>query len=343
MSNAVESGATRLDAEPPALPSGRVGQATLEDGRTLVLRRAASADAGEVLRLMHAAFSSRPVVSSRPQALTETVDSVRSVIDSCAGYVVEVDGVPAACTLLRPDGDAYRFGRVSVHPGFQRFGIATTLVAALLEALAAAGISRVTLLARKEFPELERWWGRRGFRAVGEEGDCILMESRLPVVVEVPDADAMRRLGRRTAALVRAGDVIIATGDLGAGKTTFAQGLGAGMRVSGPIISPTFVLSRVHPSTDGGPAFVHVDAYRLGDSGELMDLDLDASLDGSVTLVEWGAGVAEPLSEDRLEIDIRRGLDPADETRWVFLTGIGDRWHRDEVASLAAPARRDPA
>ena len=126
--------------------------------------------------------------------------------------------------------------------------------------------------------------------------------------------------------MVRAGDLIIASGDLGAGKTTLTQGLGAGMGVAGAIISPTFVLSRVHPSTVGGPALVHVDAYRLSDFAELEDLDLEVSFDDSVTLVEWGAGIAEGLASDYLEVDIRRSLDPEDETRWIFLTPIGDRW-----------------
>ena len=135
---------------------------------------------------------------------------------------------------------------------------------------------------------------------------------------------------------LRVGDLVVLTGDLGAGKTTFTQGLGAGMGVAGSIISPTFVLSRVHPSTTGGPGLVHVDAYRLGSFAELEDLDLEISLDDSVTLVEWGSGIAEGLAEDYLELDIRRGLDPEDETRWIFLTPIGDRWtaSRDELEAL---------
>jgi len=92
----------------------------------------------------------------------------------------------------------------------------------------------------------------------------------------------------------------------------------------------------VHPSTTGGPGLVHVDAYRLGSFAELEDLDLEISLDDSVTLVEWGAGIAEGLAEDYLELDIRRGLDPEDETRWIFLTPIGDRWtaSRPELEAL---------
>ncbi|QIK73774.1 tRNA (adenosine(37)-N6)-threonylcarbamoyltransferase complex ATPase subunit type 1 TsaE [Propioniciclava coleopterorum] len=148
----------------------------------------------------------------------------------------------------------------------------------------------------------------------------------------------MRTLGRRLAGLLRAGDLIIASGELGAGKTTFTQGLGAGLDVDGPIISPTFVLARIHPPRTGGPTLVHVDAYRLGDAAELEDLDLEESLADSVTLVEWGTGVAEGLASDRLDVDIRRGTDPDDETRWVFVTPHGDRWDR---ARLAAALEED--
>ena len=88
------------------------------------------------------------------------------------------------------------------------------------------------------------------------------------------------------------------TGELGAGKTTFTQGLGEGLGVRGAVTSPTFVIARVHPSEVGGPALVHVDAYRLGGIDELDDLDLDASLDEAVTVVEWGTGIAE--GPDRL-------------------------------------------
>ena len=92
----------------------------------------------------------------------------------------------------------------------------------------------------------------------------------------------------------------------------------------------------MHPSTAGGPALVHVDAYRLGSFAELEDLDLELSLEDSVTLVEWGAGIAEGLAAEHLDIDIRRSLDPEDETRAVFLTPIGERWlaARHELEAL---------
>ena len=143
--------------------------------------------------------------------------------------------------------------------------------------------------------------------------------------IEIPTADAMRELGRRLAAELRAGDLLVLSGPLGAGKTTLVQGIGDGLGVRGPITSPTFVIARVHPSLRGGPALVHADAYRLGGVAEIDDLDLDASTDSSVTVVEWGEGLAEGLSEDRLEVAIElRG-----DGRIVRLTGIGPRWAAD--------------
>jgi tRNA threonylcarbamoyladenosine biosynthesis protein TsaE len=138
----------------------------------------------------------------------------------------------------------------------------------------------------------------------------------------------MHDLGRRVAGVLTAGDLVILSGGLGAGKTTLTQGIGDGLKVRGPVTSPTFVIARVHPSLAAGPALVHVDAYRLGSIAEVDDLDLDASLADSVTVVEWGEGMVEELSEDRLEITIGRGLG---EERVVSLDGIGPRW-RDRTA-----------
>ncbi|MQA83248.1 MAG: tRNA (adenosine(37)-N6)-threonylcarbamoyltransferase complex ATPase subunit type 1 TsaE [Streptosporangiales bacterium] len=133
----------------------------------------------------------------------------------------------------------------------------------------------------------------------------------------------MRALGRRLAELLHAGDLVVLSGELGAGKTTLVQGLGEGLGVRGPITSPTFIIARVHPSLTGGPALVHADAYRLQSVAEIDDLDLDASVEDSVTVVEWGEGMAEGLTEDRLEVTISR----ADgEERSVRLTGVGRRW-----------------
>jgi tRNA threonylcarbamoyladenosine biosynthesis protein TsaE len=171
----------------------------------------------------------------------------------------------------------------------------------------------------------------------------------------VTTAEQMRALGRRLAFVLRAGDLVILTGPLGAGKTTLTQGIGEGLKVRGPITSPTFVIARVHPSltgsgggadTGGGagfpvagqprPALVHADAYRLGDVLELDDLDLDADTATSVTVVEWGEGLAEDLATDRLQItitpaygsDVDTGVGDvgSDAPRVVRITGVGTRW-----------------
>jgi tRNA threonylcarbamoyladenosine biosynthesis protein TsaE len=127
-----------------------------------------------------------------------------------------------------------------------------------------------------------------------------------PVLAElsVPTAADMRALGRRLAALLRAGDLVVLTGPLGAGKTTLAAGIGEGLGVRGRVTSPTFVIARVHPSEDGGPDLVHADAYRLGSRAEVDDLDLDADTGRSVTVVEWGEGLVEDLADSRLEVSI---------------------------------------
>jgi tRNA threonylcarbamoyladenosine biosynthesis protein TsaE len=146
-----------------------------------------------------------------------------------------------------------------------------------------------------------------------------------PAELRVATGAAMRDLGRELAELLRAGDLVILAGPLGAGKTTLVQGIGEGLGVRGPVTSPTFVIARVHPALAGsGPSLVHADAYRLGSIGEVDDLDLDAGLAGAVTVVEWGEGLAEGLAEDRLEISIQP--DPDSEARTVRIRGHGARW-----------------
>ena len=122
------------------------------------------------------------------------------------------------------------------------------------------------------------------------------------------------------------------TGGLGAGKTTLTQGLAEGVGVRGPITSPTFVIARVHPSLVGGPALVHVDAYRLGGFAELDDLDLDTSLEESVTVVEWGHGLAEDLADDRLEVTLERRGRPSGPRR----RATAPRWADADLSELGA-------
>lgn len=139
-----------------------------------------------------------------------------------------------------------------------------------------------------------------------------------PIVTrEVDSAEAMVELGRLLGMRLRAGDVVLLTGELGAGKTTLMRGVGEGLGVRGPITSPTFVIARRHPSVVGGPDLVHADAYRLSSPQEFEDLDLDAP--DAVVCVEWGHGRAEGLSERRLHVDIASDGD----RRVVTITGVG--------------------
>ncbi len=175
----------------------------------------------------------------------------------------------------------------------------------------------------------------------------------------VEDADQTRALGQALAAHLRAGDLVMLRGELGAGKTTFTQGIGAGLRVRGHVSSPTFIVARVHPSVVGGPDLIHADAYRITDLDDLETLDLDSSLADSVTVVEWGEGKTEALSEERLEIDILRptggdvthdgddaidlaGLD--DGHRQITLRPFGTRWDGvlDRLDAEAAALARAP-
>jgi tRNA threonylcarbamoyladenosine biosynthesis protein TsaE len=154
----------------------------------------------------------------------------------------------------------------------------------------------------------------------------------LPGRVTLVSAADTYDLGMRLGRLLRAGDLVVLSGELGAGKTTLTQGIGAGLGVRGPVTSPTFVIARMHPSLVGGPPLVHADAYRLGGALELDDLDLDASVEESVTVVEWGHGVAERLADAYLEVVLTAG---PDEVRTASLTGVGARWR----AVISVPAR----
>ena len=133
------------------------------------------------------------------------------------------------------------------------------------------------------------------------------MSELAPLTVHLPEVHDTQRVGAALGRLLRAGDLVILTGDLGAGKTTLTQGIAEGLHVRGPITSP----------------LVHVDAYRLAGALELDDLDLDTDVDRAVTIVEWGEGVAEALGEDRLEITLREPMCT------MSVRARGDRWAAD--------------
>lgn len=150
-------------------------------------------------------------------------------------------------------------------------------------------------------------------------------------MITLPTVADTHAFGRALAAQLRAGDLIVLGGPLGAGKTTLVQGIGAGLQVAGRIASPTFVIARVHP---GRLPLVHVDAYRLGSLEEVDDLDLDVSADEAVTVVEWGEGKAEQLAESYLTIVLDRRPDTEERTA-TLIAHDGD-W-ATRIAALGAP------
>ena len=193
------------------------------------------------------------------------------------------------------------------------------------------------------------------------------------ITVTTGDANETRALGARLALLLGAGDLVMLSGGLGAGKTTLAQGVGAALGVRGRVSSPTFIIARVHPSLSEGPDLIHVDAYRIASLEEIDALDLDSSLERSVTLVEWGEEKVEALSPDRLEVQVLRphgavgasglgavqaGSDPPDGSatedpvvdlgevddgrRTVVVRALGPRWVGVDLSPLAAVTSYQP-
>ncbi|MBF1231419.1 MAG: tRNA (adenosine(37)-N6)-threonylcarbamoyltransferase complex ATPase subunit type 1 TsaE [Isoptericola variabilis] len=172
--------------------------------------------------------------------------------------------------------------------------------------------------------------------------------------VSTSDADQTRALGEDLGRSLAAGDLVMLSGGLGAGKTTLTQGIGIGMGVRGRVASPTFIVARVHPSLSGGPDLIHADAYRIKDLSDLETLDLDSSLDEAVTVVEWGEGKTEAMSDERLSIEVRRAsggqadtdgdiidLEHMDDgTRLIVLRAHGHRWDGVLDAVVAAHGGR---
>ena len=168
------------------------------------------------------------------------------------------------------------------------------------------------------------------WRALGAH-EVVPGELAVPVPVHLPDLGATQALGARLASALAAGDLVVLSGPLGAGKTALTQGIGAGLGVRGQVTSPTFVLARVHR---GPLPLVHVDAYRLREAGapalELDDLDLDADLPGSVVVVEWGEGLVEGLADARLEVRLDRpaggSAQAGADERTARVRASGHRW-----------------
>jgi tRNA threonylcarbamoyladenosine biosynthesis protein TsaE len=288
----------------------------------------------DVHAVVRAAFEARPPLDPPADALSETREALAARLAAYGGLLARLDGRPVGALVLDPVGSTMYLRRFGIVPGHQGHGISTALIDAAVEVTRTAeqGFDDLTVVARAELPETLRFWQHQGFREIDRRGPHVELRRPLRTAVfQAPDAEAMRGLGRSIAGQLAPGDLLVLTGSLGAGKTTFTQGLGAGLGVRGAVTSPTFVIARVHPSEVGGPPLVHVDAYRIGGVAELDDLDLDTSLDQAVTVVEWGEGLAEGLADSRLEVRIVRseeaGEDDELDPRRVELTPVGPRWH----------------
>ena len=291
---------------------------------TVVVRRVGPEAAADVLAVVQEAFGARPVLDPPADALGEDLGSIARLLGVRGGLLATVDDVPVGCVVLDVEPDAMVLRRFGVVPAAQGTGVATALVEAAIEA--AAGRSAVRVVAREELPETVAFWERHDFVETGRRSPYVELALWLGTTFDAPDAETMRALGERLGGSLVAGDLVVLTGELGAGKTTFTQGLGTGLQVRGGVTSPTFVIARVHPSLVGGPDLVHVDAYRLGGLDELDDLDLDTSLDSAVTVVEWGAGLAEGLADSRLEVVIERAVGHARSDEELDPRRVSLRW-----------------
>jgi tRNA threonylcarbamoyladenosine biosynthesis protein TsaE len=306
----------------------------------LEIRAATPEDAPAMVAVIHRAFAARPVLDPPTPQLSESEATVRAAIEADGGLVVLVDGEPAGTLLFDTSRGQDELGlrRVSVSPHWQGRGVATAMVGVAETTARRRGRAKLSLLARRELSSTVAFWQRRGYsEQLPDDGDpayhlrlAKILDSAGPLTV--PDAGAMHLLGRVLAGELDAGDLVLLIGALGAGKTTLARGVGDGLEVDVAVTSPTFVIARQH-RTAAGPLLVHVDAYRLAGAAEVDDLDLDSTAPRAITLVEWGEGVAEQLTDSRLVVRISRS-DAADQ-RLVHLEPIGPRFLDGTVGRVA--------
>jgi tRNA threonylcarbamoyladenosine biosynthesis protein TsaE len=287
--------------------------------------------AAEVHRVVQAAFGARPALDPPTDALAASVADLAEELTAYGGLLATLDGVPVGALTFDESRPGLGLRRVGVVPDAQGRGVAGALDRAAEREARDRGQDGLRVEARLELPETVRFWEHHGLVRGERDGTTVQLARVFPWRLVVRTAEDARDLGKRLAGLLRAGDLVILTGDLGAGKTTLTQGIGAGLGVRGDITSPTFVIARVHPSLGDGPALVHADAYRLGGIEELDDLDLDTSLADAVTVVEWGEGLAEGLADERLEIRVlrTRGEESSvvdHDPREVVVAPVGLRW-----------------
>ena len=298
--------------------------------------------AGDVHGILAAAYAGRPPLHPPSSFPSETVETMAAALARSGGLLCRAGAEVAGALLLEEAPGSLGLRRLGVLPAFRRRGVATALVARAEELAAERGYDDVTAEARTQLPGVQRFWAGRGYAELGRSTGRVRLGKALPARLVLPSPAATQEAGRRLAGVCRAGDVLVLTGELGAGKTTFTQGIGEGLGVRGGVTSPTFVISRLHPSQVGGPALLHVDAYRLGGEAELDDLDLDAYVDSAVTVVEWGEGVAEALAPDRQRVRLDRAA--ADDTRTLTAVPEGARWYGSGLRSAVLGAEgRSPS
>lgn len=286
--------------------------------------------AEDVVALIHAAFAARPALDPPSTAMAETAESVGAVLAGHGGLLALNDDSPVGALLFGEHDGLLGLHRVGVLEEVRRLGVASLLAQEAEQVARRRGLRGLVLEARAELPATMAFWARHGYVEADRDGPRVTMVRMLPITLVLPEADDTRYVGEQLAGVLRAGDLLILTGDLGAGKTTLTQGLGTGLGVRGQVTSPTFVIARIHP---GPLPLVHVDAYRLHDSAELDDLDLDTDLDLAVTVVEWGTGLAEALAGDRLELTLHRA---PDDVRTLRIQARGSRWSAVDLAGELA-------
>ncbi|MGN6088968.1 MAG: tRNA (adenosine(37)-N6)-threonylcarbamoyltransferase complex ATPase subunit type 1 TsaE [Actinomycetales bacterium] len=291
----------------------------------ITVRRAHAEDAAALAELIVRSFAARPVLDPPSTATDETAETVGAALLAGGGVVAELDGRLVAGLLVAHEADVVTLRRVATDPDFRQHGVASRMVRFAEDHAAELGARVVALAARVELPGTVRFWQRHGYVQTGRRGQLLDLVKPAPRRLLLPTPDATRALGAALARLLRAGDLVILDGSLGAGKTTLTQGLGEALGVAG-VSSPTFVVARTHRRA-AAPDLVHVDAYRLGGALEVDDLDLDTDLPEAITVVEWGTGKVEGLSEDQLHVTLDREVGGGDgEARLAVLRPQGHGW-----------------